>query len=92
MITVKALDLAAWDGNLFVEFSVDGQANKRYILEVDARLVDQERGVMSVFVSGDYGDGTCYVCLPGESFAYGDRAVLPEAQVQPWSPRVKVQR
>ena len=61
---------------------------ERYNLEVDVNLVDEERGVMSVFVLKDYDDGNCLVLLPETSFMYNDRAVLPREKIYEWSPRL----
>lgn len=89
MIDVKVVDYGAPAGHLHVEFYAGAQSDEHYIIEVDERLVDQERQVMAVVVVADVGGGNCYVDLPGESFSFGDRAILPAGQVQPWSRRVK---
>ena len=92
MIDIKVLDWDnALDGHIFVEFYGGRQGEDYYIIEVDERLVDRDRGVMAVFVCGDYGDGACDVRLPGESFTNGDSAIYPESKIQPWSPRVKAE-
>lgn len=35
----------------------------------------------------DYDDGNCLVKLPGESFFYNDRAVLPKSKIYKWARR-----
>ena len=74
-------------GYAVVGFNAGAAGDERYTIEVDAGLVDAARGVMAVIVMKDYDDGNCLVKLPGESFFYNDRAVLPQGKIYAWSPR-----
>lgn len=75
------------EGYTVVGFDAGEEGDERYTIEVKAGLVDAERGVMAVFVMRDYDDGSCLLQLPGESFIYNDRAVLPREKIYAWSPR-----
>ena len=70
----------------------DDATGKRYNLEVDVNLVDEERSVMSVFVMKDYDDGNCLVLLPETSFLYNDQVVLPQEKIWEWSPRLSAKQ
>lgn len=86
MIDVEVLSEPV-DGYTIVGFNAGRKGEERYAIEVDAGLVDPERGVMVVLVMRDYEDGSCLLQLPGESFFYNDRAVLPQGKIYAWSPR-----
>lgn len=60
---------------------------ERYAIEVNEELVDAERGVVAVFVTALFDDGTCLVLLPGETVRYGDRVIMPQSRIYAWSPR-----
>lgn len=75
------------EGYTIVGFNAGRKGDARYTIEVDAGLVDPDRGVMVVLVMRDYEDGSCLVKLPGESFFYNDQAVLPQGKIYAWSPR-----
>lgn len=86
MIDVDVLSEPAM-GYTVVGFDAGVEGEQRYTIEVDAGLVDEERGVMAVLVMKDYDDGNCLVQLPGESFIYIDRAFFPRGKIYAWSPR-----
>lgn len=75
------------EGYTIVGFDAGAEGDERYTIEVDSGLVDPARGVMVVLVLKDYDDGNCLVKLPGESFFYNDRAILPQGKIYVWSPR-----
>lgn len=75
------------EGYSVVGFNAGMEGDKRYTIEVEDGLLDRDRGVMVVFVLKDDDAGNCLIELPGESFFYNNRAVLPKSKIYAWSPR-----